>query len=289
MIYGKSWKQFSKDLINEVVEDDVSNGAATLAFYLMLAIFPAMIVLLTTLPYLPVPNLQQAIMDFMVQALPPEAAKLLQGTVTSVVSDRHGGLLAFGVLVALWSASSGVYAVMQQLTVTYDVKDARSYFKSRTVAFFLTLAFGALIITAFAFVVFGGVAQDWLSGRFSWGLPLRVTFELIRWAIILIGLLAAFALMYYFGPDVDQDFRFITPGSVLGVILLSAAAVGFRVYVENFANYSAVYGSLGAVIVLLFWLYLLGWVILLGSELNALIEHYSPEGKSKGQRNQPGR
>ncbi|MGI5864791.1 MAG: YihY/virulence factor BrkB family protein [Myxococcales bacterium] len=284
---GVSFKQFAKDFRREVKDDNVPNGAAALAYYLMLALFPALIFLLSLLPFLPIANLDQAVMDLLRQALPGEAASLLDDTVREVVGQRSGGLLSFGIIGTLWAASSGVYAVMQQLNITYDVKEGRGFFKARGIALGLTIGFGLLVAAAFSLIVLGGLLQGWLASTFGWGAPLLVAFAALRWIIIFALLLLAFAVVYYFGPDVEQSFRFITPGSLIGVVLLALAALGFRFYVSNFGNYSATYGSLGAVIVLLLWLYIVGLVLLLGSEVNALVEHYKAGGKQKGEKREP--
>ena len=254
----------------------------------MLAIFPAAIFGLSLLPYLPIPDLEGAIMDLLGEALPAEAANLFTDTVQNVASRRQGGLLSFGLLATLWAASNGLFAIMQQLNITYDVKESRPFWKARGTAVLLTLLFGALIIVAFGLIVFGGHLQAFLGDRLGSNDVLLAIFAVFRWAVILAMLLLSFALVYYFGPDVEQRFRFITPGSLVGTAVLALAALGFRFYVGNFASYDATYGSLGAVIILLFWLYITGLVILLGSEVNALVEHYSARGKEKGHKMQPG-
>jgi membrane protein len=279
-----NWKTFARDLKNEVSEDNISNGAAALAFYLILAIFPAMIFLLSLLPYLPIANLDRAMMDFLRQALPSEAANMFTGVVESIVSSRRGGLLSFGLVATLWAASSGIYAIMQQLNITYDVKESRSLLKVRGLALLLMLIFGGLMIGAFALVVLGGEVQGWLAANLGWGQALRSAFALLRWIVIALMITLAFATVYYLGPDVEQEFKFITPGSVFGTVVIVAATLLFNWYVANFANYSATYGSIGAVIILMMWLYISGFVLLLGAETNALFEHYYPAGKEKGER-----
>ena len=288
-MYGVSWKQIGKDLVNEISEDNVFNGAAALAYYLMLSIFPAAIFLLTLLPYLPVPHLEQAIMDLLNQALPGEAANLFTGVVKDVTSQQRGGLLSFGLLFTIWSASNGLYAIMQQLNITYGVKEERPFWKVRGTALMLMLLFFLLIIGAFALVIFGGMMEDYLASVLGWNQILITFFVVFRWIVILLLLLLGFALIYYYGPDVEQDFKFITPGSVFGVVVLLLASLAFRLYVSNFSNYSATYGSLGAVIILLLWLYIAGLVMLVGSEINALAEHYHPTRKSKGEKREPQR
>lgn len=277
-----------KELWNEIQDDNVFNGAAALAYYLMLAIFPMAIFLLSLLPYLPIANLEGAIMDLMHQVLPRNAADLFQGIVEDVTSQRRGGILTFGLLFTLWSASSGMYAIMQQLNITYDVKEERPFWKVRGAAILLLLIFTILVIGAFAMVILGGVIQEKLSGFFGGSGMVMAAFAALRWVIIAFFLALGFACIYYFGPDVEQRFRFITPGSVIGVLLLVVASLGFRFYIGNFGNYSATYGSIGAVIILMLWLYIAGLVILVGSEVNAMTEHHAPDSKSKGQKKQPG-
>ncbi|MDQ3298363.1 MAG: YihY/virulence factor BrkB family protein [Myxococcota bacterium] len=282
MLHGIPWKQFFRDLRREVSEDNVFSGAAALGFYLTLAVFPAIILTITIVPYLPIDRVDQAIMDLLQQALPAQASTLVAGVVSDVTSERRGGLLSFSMLATLWAASSGMYAIMRQLNITYDVKEARGFIRGRVTAIGLSIGFGVLVIGAFSLIVLGGVIQDWIGASFGFGAPLLTFFAVFRWVVIVLALLLGFALIYRYGPNVEQKFAFITPGAVLGVILLIAASLGFAFYTRNFGNFDATYGSIGAVIVLMLWLYIAGLVLLLGSEINALVEHYSPEGKRKG-------
>jgi membrane protein len=281
---GVGVRQFLKELLREIKEDDIFNGAAALGFYLTLAIFPAMILVMALLPYLPVHNVDQAIMDLLKQALPPDTAQMFIGVVQQVTSQQHGGLLSFGLLATLWATSSGMYAIMQELNITYDVTEARGFVRARLIAIALSLLFTLLILGGFSFIVLGGTLQTWLSEHLGWGSVLLTIFAVLRWVIIVCGLLLGFALIYYLAPNVKQRFVFITPGSIVGVLALGIASLGFSWYVRNFGNYNATYGSIGAVIVLMLWLYIAGLAILFGSEINALLEHHSPEGKEKGER-----
>jgi membrane protein len=289
-----SWKQYIKDMFSkrfatdvyqEIQEDNVFTGAAALAFYFMLAVFPFMIFLLSLLPYLPIPDLEEAIMDLLNQALPGEAAGLFTDVVRDITSERRGGLLSFGLLFALWSGSTGLYAVMQQLNMTYNVKEGRAFFKLRAVAIGLMILFVVLIIGAFALIIFGGTLQDWIGSVIGTNQVVLTFFAVFRWIIIGILVLLGFSVIYYYGPDVEQDFKFITPGSIIGAVLLILAALGFSFYVANFGDYNATYGALGAVIILLMWLYIAGLVILIGSEVNAVLEDYQAEGKHRGEKN----
>lgn len=277
-------KRFAKDLYAEITKDNVFNGAAALAYYWMLAIFPATIFLLTLLPYLPIPNLDTALMDLLHQAMPAQTADLVENTVDSVISEKHGGLFSFGIIFTIWTASTGVYAIMQQLNITYNVEEGRPILKARGIALLLTFIVLILIISAFALVVFGGMIQTWLASVFGKSDLLLFFFALLRWVIIVCFLLLGFAVLFYFGPNVEQRFKFITPGSLLGVIVLALASLAFRYYVSNFGNYNATYGSIGAVIVLMLWLYITGLVFLVGSEVNVVLEDYHPAGKKMGEK-----
>ncbi len=283
-IYGKSWKRFFLDIWGEINEDNVFNGAAALGFYLTLAIFPAVIFLLSLLPYLPIANLRETIMGLLDQLLPGDTAKMFSGTVNEIVGQERGGLLSFGALFTLFAATNGMYAIMQQLNITYDVRDGRNFFRVRLIAAALTFTFGLLLVLSFSLILGGEALGKFLAENLGLGNTFLVLFDVLRWAVIASALSFALALVYYFGPDVRQSFEFITPGSVMGTVLLVAASLGFKFYVENFGNYNATYGSIGTVIVLMLWLQIAGLVILLGSEVNALVEHYSPNGKKKGEK-----
>jgi membrane protein len=274
------WKQLAHDLNEQIGDDNVFNGAAVLAFYLTLAIFPALIFLLTMLPYLPIAQLDQEIMDLLNQALPPEAASMLEDTVRRIATKRQGGLLSFGFLGTLWAASTGMYAVMRQLNITYNVKEARSFIKGRSIALLLTLLFGVLVIGVFALIVMGGIVQDWLAEFVGRQRALLTFFAVLRWVIIVGALLIGFDLIYYLAPNVQQKCRWLTAGAVFGVTVMVLASLGFRLYIMHFTDYEATYGALGAMIVLMLWFYVVGLVLLVGSEINVVLEQHLCNGEA---------
>lgn len=274
---------FWKDLYREVDQDQVSNGAAALSYYFLLSIFPATIFMLTLLPYLPIENLSGQALDLLFQLLPVEAAQTLSKTVLEVTTTKKQGLLSFGAALTLWSASSGLHAIMQQLDITYDVRETRPFWKTRGLSILLTLVFGAFLLTSFLLIVAGGALQTWLQATYVLNPAIPVMFQILRWVVIFVLLISGFAILYYFGPNVKQKFEFVTPGSLIGVLGLIGTSLLFRVYVENFGDYSASYGSLGAVIVMMLWFYIAGHVILIGSEINALIENGPTKRESTAQ------
>jgi membrane protein len=166
-----------------------------------------------------------------------------------------------------------MYAIMQQLNVTYDVKETRGFLRARAVAIGLSILFGALMLVVFSLVVLGGVAQGWVGKRFGFSEGLLAFFAVLRWVLIVLALMLAFSLTYRLAPDVENNsFRFVSKGGAAGTLMLVAASIGFAVYVQNFANYQAIYGGIGAVIVLMLWLYIAGLSLLVGAEINFLVE-----------------
>lgn len=262
---------FAGELWREILDDRVLDGAAVIAFFSLLAVFPAALFVLSLLPSLNIPHLEQAILDLLRQVLPAQSADLFDVTVRYVASEAKGGLLIFGLVLSLWSASSGVSSVMDQLNVIHDVKDRRPFWKAKATAIVLMLFFALLVIASLSLVVFGGEIQSWLASIIGWSEPLRVFFASFRWVIIAASLLLCLAAAYRHGPDADVEFRFISPGNVSAAVLIALASMGFRFYVSEFGNYSATYGNLAAMIILMLWMYMAGIAVLMGSEVDKIV------------------
>jgi membrane protein len=262
---------FARRLWREIQDDHVLDGSAVLAYFFSLAVFPAAIFVLSLLPSLSIPNLQQAILDLLHQVLPEQSADLFEVTIRHVASEGTKGLLTFGLIFALWSASTGIYAIMEQLNVVYGVKDRRPFWKARGTAILLMVFFVLLAIGSLSLAIFGGVVQSWLASIIGWSQPLLVFFATLRWIILAVGLLLALAVIYRFGPDVDLKFHFLSPGNVVAATLIALASIGFRFYVSRFGNYGATYGNLAATIILMLWMYMAGAALLVGCEINAIL------------------
>jgi membrane protein len=274
----------AKRVIHEIQQDNCAGRAAQLAYYLIFAVFPFLLFLATMIGYLPIPNLMDKIMDYLARLLPGETATLLRDNVVQLVSDQKGGLLSFGILLTLWTASSAIVAIMEALNRSYDVEEGRPFWKVRGIAVLLTIGLSLFIIGSMVLLLFGPQLGEWIASLVGLGTAFKVVWNILRWPVI-VGLLSlAMAIIYYFAPDVEQRWKWITPGAVFAVVMTIAVSLGFSFYVNNFGSYNKTYGSIGAVIVFLTWLYLSGFVILAGGEINAEIEHASPEGKAPGQK-----
>src|ERR1700733_13319627 len=180
MAYFRSWMAFSKQLWREIDDHNTFNGAAALAYFLLLAIFPAAIFVISLLSYLSIPHLQHAMMDLLRQVLPEQSASLLKQTVGQVVAEKKGGLITFGAIFTLWSASTGVYALMEQLNLAYAARDTRPFWKVRGVAIALMLLFVLLVIGSLSLAILGGVVQSWLASIIGRSRPLLLFFATLR-------------------------------------------------------------------------------------------------------------
>lgn len=274
---GIGWKEFATDLRREYKKDKVNDVAAGLTYYGVLALFPFLLFLVSLAGLVMDPAQVQRMIDQAHGVIPEQAIGLVQGWLGNVIASSGGGILTFGIVAAIWAASSGIAAVMRALNTAYDVDEGRPFWKVRGIAVLVAIAAAAITIVATLIAV----AVPPLAERL--GEPLR---SIVLWARIPVaGLFMMFlwALMYWVLPDVEQrKFRFITPGSVFGVVVWMIASWLFSLYVKNFGHYDATYGALGGAIVMLLWMWITAQVVLLGAEINALVEHRSPEGKRPG-------
>ena len=289
---GLTWKDLGKRLWHEMEEDEVFGRAAQLAYYFLLALFPLLLFLTSVIGVVMGSDsgLRQSLFNYLGKVLPASASQLVSTTVFEVTNSSGGGKIAFGVLAALWAASNGMGAITEALNIAYDVKESRPWWKQRLTAIGLTVALAVLIISALALVLGGGRIADYVAGSQGFGEIFIMAWKILQWPIVLAFVLLAFALIYYFAPDVkDQKWIWVTPGSVLGVGLWLLVSLSFRIYLHFFDSYSKTYGALGAVIVLMLWLYLTGAAILTGGEVNSEIEHAAaragaPDAKAEGEK-----
>jgi membrane protein len=218
------------------------------------------------------PGLQEALLDWFARLMPPEAMELVAGWVKSVISDSSGGLLSFGLLGALWAASKGMKAVIFALNTAYDVEEERSYWMTKIIAPGLTLSLSVFIVGGQVLIMFGDWLAIWLTNLFGLGDRLITLGQYIDYLLGLLLLLLGVGLLYHFAPNRKRKWKLITPGAIFAVAGSVIVSILFSQYLRFAPKHNAVYGSLGAVIVLLLWLYLWGLALFIGGEINSVIE-----------------
>ena len=270
---GLGWRDLAQRLWQESQKDDILGRAAQLAYYFLLALFPALLFLTALIGLFPLKQTLPELMLYLQTVLPTDALSLLERYLDSVARGSSTDILSLGLLGALWASSSGVTAIMEALNVVYGAKETRPYWKVRVVATLLTIGLAGFIIISTTLVLYGERIGEWIADFVGLGWLFVIAWKVLQWPTSISLMLFALAVIYYICPDVEHDWRWITPGSLCAVSLWLIVSLGFKLYVDNFGNYNAAYGSIAGVIVLMLWLYLTGVVMLLGGEINAEIEH----------------
>jgi membrane protein len=284
-----SWSELARRTWREVVDDDVLGLAAQLSYYFFLALFPAILFLLALASFFPLSNITDDVSRSLGPFVSPQVLELIQEQMRRLANDESGGLLTFGVAGALWSSSAALVSVVGALNRAYDIDEGRPWWKVRLVAIGLTLGVAVTVLVALSLVLMGPTLAEKLGQTTGWGAPFEWTWLLLQWPLVFVLIATGIGLIYYFAPDADQDWGWITPGAVVATVLWLVVSLLFKIYVANFTDYEGSYGTVGGVIVVLLWFYISGIAILTGAELNAEIEPASPYGKAPGQKNTQGK
>lgn len=277
-----SWREILRRTFDEAFfKDNCLGMAAQLAYYFLFALFPTLLVVMAIADIFATDVIQ---MVRGAQGVVPQEGVMLVTEQLGRLSDgQQGGLLTLGMLTALWSSSAAMTAIINTLNTAYDIEESRPWWKVRLTAVALTVGLALFIVAAFALVVAGPTLAERLADRLYLGPVFEWTWKVSQWPVIFALVSGAIAIVYYFAPDAEQDWVWLTPGSIAATAMWLLASLGFKYYIANFANYES-YGVIGGVMVLMLWFYISGLVILLGAEMNAEIEHASPYGKDEGEK-----
>ena len=278
------WGELVRRTWAEVLADNCLGLAAQLAYYFFLALFPALLFLLAIISFVPIENLMDTITGNLARVAPSDVLKLVQDQILKIAQDKDGGLLTLGMLGTIWSTSSGMTAIIDTLNQAYDIHEGRSWWKVRLTAVGLTVALAVFIVGSTVLVVAGPAIADKLAASFHLGAAFALTWKILQWPVVFALVAVGIGIIYYYAPDAEQEWIWITPGSILATLLWIVVSLGFKFYVSNFGSYNATYGTIGGVIVLLLWFYVSALAVLFGAELNAEIEHASPHGKDPGEK-----
>lgn len=279
-----TWIELIRRTVKEFVEDNGFGLAAQLAYYFFFSLFPAILVGIALASFFPLERFLDRIVETLAGVVPADVVTILQEQILKISKGDHGGVLTFGLVTALWSSSAALVGLIDALNRAYDISESRSWWKVRLLALVLTLALAAFILVAFALVLVGPAVADYVAGVTGLGPALAWTWKILQWPVILALVALGAGVLYYFAPDAEQEWVWVTPGSALTAALWLVASLGFKYYVTSFGTYTETYGAVGGVMVLLLWFYISGLVMVLGAELNSEIEHASPYGKAPGER-----
>jgi membrane protein len=279
-------KKFWTNVWARSENDEILGRAAQLSYFFLLALFPLLLFLITLFGYFngQGSHLQQRMIAYLADVMPSAALQLVVATLDEVTKGRGTGKLSFGILLALWAASSGVSALADALNSAYEVTETRPWWRVRLMSLAMTVALSILIVSALILVLYGGQFGEALANRINAGSAFSLTWRALQIPFALIFLVIALVMIYRFVPNVaakrqgkglrptDYRRRWFSPGIVFAVLLWLLVSLGFRLYLHFFNSYSATYGSLGALIILMLWFYLTGAAILLGGEINCEYE-----------------
>jgi membrane protein len=288
-INGIDLFDLGKRLVKQIGENDLSGLSAEMAYRFFLSIFPFFIFLAALGGFIAsainIDNPTDEVMALIGDALPEETSTVLRGELQNVIGGQNPGLLSFGIIGTIFAAAGGVNTLEKGFNRSYRVAETRPFWIKTPMNVALVLLAGIAVVAAFILLVMGQIWGTQLANELGLGTVASTLFTLARWPIVALLILIGVAFLYWAAPNVSLPFRLISPGAVVFLVLWLAATWGFGFYVSNFGEYNATYGALGAVVILLLWFYLTGFVLLLGAEINALVLHrVAPEEIPEDQR-----
>jgi membrane protein len=270
------FRDFGKLLWKEFTEDKILDYAGSVAYSGVLALFPFLLFAVALASLVVDPGTLDALIGEIHRVAPAQAADLLTDRLRALTAGPPQSVLTLSAVGAVWAASGAVSSLISAFDTAYDVREGRPFWKVRGMSLLVTILAAVFFILASAIALATPALANALGG------VLGAVVMWLRWPVAALIMMMILACLYYFLPDVEQEFKFITPGSVLAVVGWLVASLGFSQYVGHFGNYEVVYGALGSVIVLLLWMWISALFVLLGAEVNAVLEHMSPEGKRTG-------
>jgi membrane protein len=293
---GMSFRELAIRTWKKINDNEIMTRAAAVSFYAMLALVPFLFLVLTLaldlLPDLKGPSGETVgfgsmtvgeLLQTLKKILPAEASELFVTQITEMQKKPQVGLISVSLAVTLWLASSLFVAIIDAMNRIYGVSETRPFWKIRMTAMVMTIIQAFILVSSLLAIVAWPEVVTWIG----LSRPAAFVALTVQWLVVFLMVLLSFALSFYVGPDADQSWEWITPGSFLGTLVFLLVSFGFRLYVQNFANYDKTYGSLGGVMVLLFWFWISSLVLLTAAQINKLIEDASPLGKNIGQKKDP--
>ncbi|MDQ0175650.1 membrane protein [Bacillus chungangensis] len=255
--------------IDRFIKNDIIGLAAQLSYFFILSLFPLLIFLVTLIPYLPIT--QEDMIGLIRDFAPVQTMDFLETTLAEIMSNRSSGLLSFGIIGTIWSASNGMNAVIKALNRAYNAEERRPFLIARGMSIILTIGMIIVIIIVLVLPVFGKQIGKYLFHNLGFSMEFVALWNALRWVVTPIVLFLVFQVLYFLAPSEKIRWKSVRPGAVFASIGWIIVSLGFSSYISNFGNFTAAYGSLGGMIVLMLWLYLSGMILMIGGELNAVL------------------
>jgi membrane protein len=265
----KRAREVSGIVYEELFRTRAFTMAAAMSYYFLLALLPLLIFLSAMLGYLPIPHLFEQLMDVLAVVVPPQAMQMVQHILAGLLTPHRGGLLSFGLLSYLWTASGGFAASIEALNVAYDVEITRSWWRDRLQALLLTFTTGGLILLGLLMIIAGPHFGRLLTELFPIPQAFGDLWPVLRLVTIFVIFVGAVEVQYYLAPNRKQNFMDTLPGSLVAVLGIFLSSAGLGYYFAHFSNYNKTYGSMGALIILMLWFYMVAFLFIVGAELNA--------------------
>jgi len=278
------WPELLKRTYKDSLADDALGLAAQLAYYFFLALFPAILCVLAVASFFPLHNFTDDVIASLARFAPQEMLTVVREQMIRLAEGNNGGILGVGLLGALWSSSAAMVAIISAMNKAYDIEESRPWWKVRIIAILLTVGLALFVVLSFGLIIGGPQLADWLAGKYALGSVFVWTWKILQWPAAFALVVSGIGLIYYFAPDAEQDWAWITPGSLVAAVLWFLGSLALRYYVVNFGSYQSTYGTVTGVMLLLLWFYLTGLVVVLGAEVSAEIERASEWGKAPGER-----
>ncbi|MHB8645583.1 MAG: YihY/virulence factor BrkB family protein [Thermomicrobiales bacterium] len=275
------YKEVARATVKEFSQDDCAGLAAESAYHILFSIFPlaifsaSMSAIINNIFGL---DLFGKIMTALTSVLPPDARSAIATPLAKVLGNQNGGILSVGIVLALWSGSNAMSTFMKALNRAYDVEETRPMWKAKGIQVGLTLFMGILVVIAFVLIAFGGPIIGSVAKHIGAGSAFKIAWNIARWPIVIVFISLALAVLYWAGPNIKQQFKWLSAGAILATLVWVISIYGFGLYVSKFGHYDKTYGTLGGVIVLMLVFYLSSLVIMFGGQLNSeLAKRYDPE------------
>ncbi len=272
---GLSLWALARNVSRDTHRNEIFERASGLAFDFLLALFSMLFILLAFFDFFTnlAVQFRTSLLAYFADFLPSLAFQLLRSTTEELAKKKPTEKMTIGIVVGLWLVSESVVAIIQALNAAFRVTESRSWTRVRAIALGLRLAISCMFLLALSFVLVGNDFVNWLGAKLHLASTMILVWKALQWPTALVIVICAYALIYTFGPDLkDPHWHWITPGSVFGAVFWLAASVGFRLYLRWINDYTLLFGSLGALVILLVWLYVTGLAFLIGGEINANIE-----------------